>query len=338
MATRRYRKVIFIDEPHPFLSKRLPELGFDCRFMYDADRQAILESLADCFGIIVRSRIRIDRELLEGAKELAFVARLGVGVEHIDMEYAAARGIEVLTSPEGSRDTVAEHALGMLLMLMNHLGRADRQVRKGEWIRAGNRAMELKGKTVGILGYGNMGMAFARRLQGFEVRTIAYDKFKTGYGDAFAEAVDLQVLQRESDVLSMHIPYTPENHYFVNADFLAAFAKPIFLVNTARGTVLDTAALVGAMERGQVIGAALDVIEYEELSFESLKPLELPAPFQYLLRSDRTVLTPHIAGWSLESNKGHARTLAAKIAAFCGIPAADGSEGTDFSTFTKDRI
>lgn len=317
MAPGFQRKVIFIDEPHPFLSHTLPELGFDCIFMFRDDRETIVRALGDCFGMVVRSRIRLDRPFLQAAKSLAFIARLGVGVEHIDLEYAGQRGIAVLTSPEGSRDTVAEHTLGMLLMLMNNLGRADRQVRQGGWIREGNRALELKGKTVGILGYGNMGTAFARRLNGFGTRTIVYDKFKPECGDTYAEAVDLPVLQRESDILSIHIPDTPENHYFVNADFLRTFAKPIFLVNTARGTVLDTSGLVEQMEAGKVLGAALDVIEYETLSFESLKPLELPAPFQYLVRSDRTVLTPHIAGWSLESNEGHARTLVDKIKAFC---------------------
>lgn len=311
-----HRKVIFIDEPHPFLSRRLPALGFDCRFLYQAGREEILAQLYDCYGVVVRSRIRIDRAFLECAPELAFVARLGVGVEHIDLDYAAQRGIAVLTSPEGSRDTVAEHALGMLLMLMNHLGRADRQVRNGQWIRAGNRATELKGKTMGILGYGNMGTAFARRLAGFEVRTIAYDKYKSNYGDAFAEAVDLHTLWAESDVLSIHIPYMPSNHHFINGAFLDAFSKPIYLVNTARGTVLNTADLVQAMESGKVLGAALDVIEYEEMSFEALRPLELPEPFQYLMRSDRTVLAPHIAGWSFESNEGHARVLAEKIEDF----------------------
>ncbi|MFM8362710.1 MAG: NAD(P)-dependent oxidoreductase, partial [Haliscomenobacter sp.] len=229
---------------------------------------------------------------------------------------ARARGVEVLISPEGSRDTVAEHALGMLLMLMNHLGRADRQVRQGEWVRAGNRGVEIKGKTVGILGYGNMGQALAQRLAGFEARVLAYDKYKADYGNAFAEAVSLETLQAESDILSIHIPYQPENHYFVNAAFLDAFAKPIFLVNTARGTVLETAALAEALQRGKVLGAALDVIEYEELSFEKLKPLALPEPFQILLRSDRVVLTPHIAGWSFESNEGHARVIAEKIQSF----------------------
>jgi D-3-phosphoglycerate dehydrogenase len=247
---------------------------------------------------------------------LRFIARLGVGVEHIDLEAARAQGVEVLISPEGSRDTVAEHALGMLLMLMNHLGRADQQVRRGEWVRAGNRGVEIKGKTVGILGYGNMGQALAQRLAGFEARVLAYDKYKSDYGNAFAEAVSLETLQAESDILSIHIPYLPENHYFVNAAFLDAFAKPIFLVNTARGTVLETAALADALQRGKVLGAALDVIEYEELSFETLKPLALPEPFQVLLRSERVVLTPHIAGWSFESNEGHARVIAEKIQSF----------------------
>ncbi len=306
-------KVLLLDEPHPFLSQRLRELGFNCRFLYQASKEEIEAELQDCYGIVLRSRIAIDRKLLDQAPALAFVARLGVGVEHIDVAYAEQKGIRVLTSPEGSRDTVAEHALGMLLMLMNHLGRADRQVRAGQWIRAGNRATELKGKTVGILGYGNMGTAFAQRLSGLGVRVIAYDKYKSDYGDAYAEAVDVETLWRESDVLSIHIPYMTSNHHFINGPFLEAFFKPIFLVNTARGTVLHTADLVQAMESGKVLGAALDVVEYEEMSFEALRPLELPEPFQYLVRSERTVLAPHIAGWSFESNEGHARVLADKI-------------------------
>jgi D-3-phosphoglycerate dehydrogenase len=308
--------ILLLDEPHPSLILRLEAMGLRCRCMYHDSREAVLSALADAQGVVLRSRLRVDRPFLEAAPRLRFIARLGVGVEHIDLEAAHAHGVEVLTSPEGSRDTVAEHTLGMLLMLMNHLGRADQQVRRGEWVRAGNRGVEIKGKTVGILGYGNMGQALAQRLAGFEARVLAYDKYKSDYGNAFAEAVSLETLQAESDILSIHIPYMPENHYFVNAPFLDAFAKPIFLVNTARGTVLETAALADALQSGKVLGAALDVVEYEELSFEKLKPLTLPEPFQVLLRSERVVLTPHIAGWSFESNEGHARVIAEKIQSF----------------------
>ncbi len=319
-----HHQIVFIDEPHPVLTQRLVELGMDCRFLYQATRQEILAQLDHCCGIVVRSRVRIDRELLEAAPALAFVARLGVGVEHIDLECAAARGVEVFTSPEGSRDTVAEHALGMLLMLLNNLGRADRQVRAGSWIREGNRGAEIKGKTVGILGYGNMGTAFAQRLQGFEARVLAYDKYKSGYGDRFAEEADLDTFFRETDILSVHIPYMPSNHYFIDAHFLDRFAKPIYLVNTARGLVLHTQDLTERMKSGKVLGAALDVIEYEELSFEKLNPLDLPEPFQYLRQSDRAVLTPHIAGWSFESNEGHAAVLAEKIERFLNQQAHTG--------------
>lgn len=312
------RTVLFLDEGHPFLQHRLEELGYRCALHLTAPREEILALLPQVFGIAMRSRLRIDRAFLEQAEHLKFIARAGVGVEHIDLVAAAERGVEVIISPEGSRDTVSEHALGMLLMLLNNLGRADRQVRSGQWVRAGNRGVEIKGKTVGILGYGNMGSGLAQRLQGFGCEVIAYDKFKTDYGDAHAKAVDLATIFAESDILSLHIPYLPENHHLVNAAFLAQFQKPLFLVNTSRGMVLNTAAVVAAMQSGRVLGVALDVYEYEEMSFETLKPLELPEPFQYLRSVDNAVLTPHIAGWSFESNEGHARVLAGKIEAMFG--------------------
>jgi D-3-phosphoglycerate dehydrogenase len=240
-----------------------------------------------------------------------------VGTEHIDLVYAAQKGVAVFTSPEGSRDTVAEHALGMLLMLMNKLGKADREVRAGKWLREPNRGVEIKGKTVGILGYGNMGQAFARRLVGLAcAEVIAYDKFRTNYGDDYARSVGLDELQERSDILSIHIPYLPENHHFIDGPFLDRFARDIYLINTARGTVLNTAHLVERMKSGRVLGAALDVLEYEEMSFSQLDLSSLPEPFQYLRRSDQAVLSPHIAGWSFESKAGHARVLADKIAHF----------------------
>jgi D-3-phosphoglycerate dehydrogenase len=307
------RRVIFIDNTYPFLFQRLTELGFSCEAHYSTSREEILDQLSDCFGLVLRSRLRIDAEMLNKGKNLAFVARSGVGLEHIDLETAAQLGIQVLSSPEGSRDTVAEHAIGMLLMLMNNLGLADRQIREGNWVRAANRGIEIKGKTIGIIGYGNMGSAFAQKISGFGARLIAYDKFKTNYGDDLVQEVELEQIWAEADIVTLHIPYLPENHYFVDDAFLQKFKKPIYLVNTARGTVLNTADLVKNLQSGKVLGAALDVFEYEEQSFENLKPADLPEPFQYLRRANNVVLTPHLAGSSLEANEGHARVLAQKI-------------------------
>jgi D-3-phosphoglycerate dehydrogenase len=304
---------MFVDKTDPLLWEALTTQGYQCEDYSTSERSLILRDLPWFYGLIVRSRMKLDREFLSKATALKFIGRSGVGLEHIDLDYARERSILVLPSPEGSRDTVGEHTIGLLLCLMNHLARADRQVRRGEWIRAGNRATELKGKTVGIIGYGNMGTAFAQRLTGFGVRVLAYDKFKSNYGDEYAKAVDLPTLQAEADVVSLHIPFLPENHYFVNDAFLDAFAKPIFLINTARGLVLETEALVRKLQSGKVLGAALDVIEYEEMSFVHLDPKKQPDAFQYLLESDSVVLTPHIAGWSHESEKGHALALVEKI-------------------------
>lgn len=311
----RLGQVMFIDPAEELLWQSLRDMGYSCHDRMQADREAILAEIPSYDGIIIRSRLRIDRELLDKAERLRFIARSGVGTEHIDLDYAAAKGVQVLTSAEGSRDTVAEHTTGLLLMLLNNLARADRQVRNGEWIRGGNRGYELKGKTVGIIGYGNMGSAFARRLAGFDCRVIAYDRYKTSYGDAYAQEVSLEQLQAAAEIISIHIPYTPDNHYYINGPFLDAFHQPIWLINTARGLVLETAALADRLASGQVRGAALDVIEYEDQSFVHLNPASLPAPFQYLLACPQVVLTPHIAGWSYEAEAGHARVLAAKIAA-----------------------
>ena len=313
------KKIVLIDPPHPVLLRQLRELGFELLEHYQTSRAELRALLPDCEGLLVRSRLAIDQALLEVGTQLRFVARYGVGVEHIDLDYAAQRGIKVFTSPEGSRDTVGEHTIGMLLMLLNNLSRADREVKANQWRREPNRGVEIKGKTVGILGYGNMGQAFAQRLQGFGARVIAYDKYKKDYGDAFAQEVSLAELQAQADIISLHIPYEPDNHHFIDQAFLAACARPVYLINTARGTVLHTADVVAGLQSGKVLGAALDVLEYEELSFASLDLATLPAPFQYLQQADNVVLSPHIAGWSYESKKGHALTLVRKIKDFYGL-------------------
>lgn len=310
------QRVLFLDKAHPFLENRLTALGVECITDTQSPKEAIEANLAGIHGIVMRSRFSIDPVFLDKATDLRFIAREGVGVEHIATDYASSLGIQVLISPEGSRDTVAEHALGMLLCLMNNLSRAHAQVRQGEWVREKNRAVELKGKTVGILGYGNMGSAFAERLRGFGVKTLAFDKYKTAYGDEYATAASLQTLFEEADVLSLHIPYSTDNHYFVDEKFLNSFKQNIWLINTARGLVLKTDALVEALRSGKVLGAALDVLEYEETSFDRFRLDQLPPAFDYLAQADNVVLSPHIAGWSFESKEKHAQVLAGKIAAF----------------------
>jgi D-3-phosphoglycerate dehydrogenase len=307
------KKILFINEAHPVLLQRLEALGYACELDVQSTKLELERKLPDYFGVVLRSRINVDETFLKAGTNLQFVAREGVGVEHIDLEAAKDLDIEVITSPEGSMDTVAEHTMGLLLSLLNNINRANAQVKSGSWQREQNRAVELKGKTVGIIGYGNMGKSLAKRLNGFDCRVIAYDKYLTNYGDSYAEAVDLPTLQKESDIISLHIFYEEENHLLVNDEYLSAFQKAIYVINTARGLVLDTADLVKHLKTGKVKGAGLDVLEYEEQSFSVLNTEQLPEAFTYLVESDNVVLMPHIAGWSFESKQRHGEVLADKI-------------------------
>ncbi len=305
-------KILFTNPGiHPYLAQNLEKEGFDCHFDYKTPKEAL--PLSDYIGVVMKSRFNADKAFFDKAPNLKFLARVGVGYEHIDMAYAKAKGIPVLLSPEGSMDAVGEHAIGMILSLFNKLNKADKEIRAGQWLREPNRGIELKGKTVGIIGYGNMGQSIAKKLSGFEVKAIAYDKYKTGFGDSYATEVDLETLFRESDIISLHIYYEEANHYFVNKEFLAQFKKPIYLINTARGLILNTADLVEAMKDNKVLGAGLDVLEYEKQSFETFTAEHLPAPYSYLLEADNVILSPHIAGWTQESKLGHAKTLVGKI-------------------------
>lgn len=307
-------KIIFLDPAaHPFLKDALEAGGHTVEDYSTCDRAQVLQVLPQYDGLMIRSRFNVDQEMLDAAGDrLKFVARWGVGTDHIDLDYARQRGVTVFNSPEGSKHTVAEHTVGMMLMLLNYLGRADRQVRAGQWVRRENTGHELQYLTVGIIGYGNMGQMTARRLAGFGCKVIAHDRYREDYGDEYATAVSLEELQQQADVVTLHI-FLEGNHNYVDINWINAFAKSFYLINTARGQVVNTADLVAGMEANKVLGAALDVNEYEEQSFVKLKPDELPEPYQYLRRSDRTVLTPHIAGWSIEAEEGHARTLYRKI-------------------------
>ncbi|HXP50341.1 MAG TPA: 2-hydroxyacid dehydrogenase [Bacteroidia bacterium] len=307
------QKVLFIDSVHTRLQKELEAAGLVCDMQYEWDRGTIASKLPEYIGIVIRSRIKLDKELISKGTNLKFIARAGAGMENIDVEFAETKGIKCLHAPEGNRDAVGEHALGMLLALLNNICRANNEVRQGHWIREGNRGTELQGKTIGIIGYGNMGSAFAQRLKGFGVNVLAYDRYKKNFSDEFAKEAPLQELFEKADVLSLHIPLTDETRFMVDGAFLEKFRKNIYVINTARGKVLKTDGLVECMKKGKVLGACIDVLEYESLSFEGLDQNKLPEAFQYLLKSDRVILTPHIAGWTHESNEKISAVLAQKI-------------------------
>ncbi len=306
-------KVLFIDSTQPILKDRLEKAGFDCDYLPDLPVDEIIKIINKYEGIIIRSRIKLDKEILDRAVNLKFIGRVGAGMENIDVVYAESKGIKCYNSPEGNRDAVGEHALGMLLALFNNLCIANMEVRRGIWQREANRGLEIKGKTIGIIGYGNMGGAFAQRLKGFEAKVIAFDKYKRGFGNDYVSEVQLENIFKETDVLSLHVPLTTETKFMVNSDFLGKFKKSIYLINTARGKVLKTRDLVNALKNGKVLGAALDVLEYEQSSFEEIHQEKSNSDFNYLSQSNKVVLSPHIAGWTHESNIKLATFLTDKI-------------------------
>jgi len=308
-------KILAIDSNHECLNEGLRNAGFIVDEDYTSPKELIEQKIADYDGMIVRSRFPIDRSFLEKASQLKFIGRVGAGLENIDEEYAAERGIVLFNSPEGNRDSLGEHAVGMLLMLMHHLRRADNEVRNGIWKREENRGDELKGKTVGLIGYGNMGNAFARRLQGFDVEVICYDILPEK-GNEFAKQVTLQEFLESVDVISLHTPQTPETTKMIDATFIANVRKPFYFVNTARGKSVVTKDLVEAMKNKKVLGVALDVLEFEKSSFERLVASDLPEEFQYLIEADNVVLAPHIAGWTHQSKVKLAEFIRDKIIAW----------------------
>ena len=306
-------RVLITDKTHPILQQLLEEAGHTCTIHTDLTYDTLLACIADYDALVVRSKIPIDRRFLDQALHLRCIGRVGAGMETIDVDYAEQHGVRCLNSPEGNRDAVGEHATGLLLSLLDHIRRADAEVRRGLWQREANRGVELKGRTVGIIGYGNMGASFAQRLRGFECRIMAYDKYKHGFATSEVAECTLQELQAEADVVSLHVPLTDETYHMVDDAFFQALRKPVFLLNTSRGAVVDTPALVRAMEAQQVIGAGLDVIEYEDMSRDGLAAESMPPALAYLVQSDRTVLTPHVAGWTVESRYKLAAVLAQKM-------------------------
>ncbi|AZI33768.1 2-hydroxyacid dehydrogenase [Kaistella carnis] len=303
-------KILLLDKNHPLITEQLTAKAFSLVEDFTSSYDEVLAKIEGYDGIIIRSRIPVDQKFIEHAKNLKFIARVGAGMENIDVAFAQKSGIELISSPEGNRDAVAEQVLGMLLILMNRLFISSQEVKNGIWKREENRGEELLGKTVGLIGYGNMGKAVAKRLSGFGCKVIFHD-ILPNIADENATQVTLEILKKEADILSLHLPITDETHYLVNKKFISEMAKNFYFVNTARGKNVNTKDLVQAIKNGKVKGAALDVLEYEKSSFEKLDGEN--EDLQYLLNSEKVIVTPHIAGWTIESKEKLAQVIVDKI-------------------------
>jgi len=332
-------KVLFADIVHPILNKELKKLNFICENLADKNGQTVEELIHLYDGLVIRSKVNLDRNQLEKAKKLKFIARAGAGMESIDVKFAESKGIHCINAPEGNKDAVADHVIGMILTLFKNLHIADLEVKKGIWHRESNRGIELTGKTVGIIGYGFTGGEVAKRLKGFDVKVLANDKYKSGFSDNFVSEATLDQIFLEADILSLHLPLTPETRFMVDDKFFNRFKKNIYLINSSRGKVVNTGDLVKNLKTGKISGACLDVLEYESTSFERLKGLgmwtnkrgviinnlgawlmklglwQYKHPVQYLVKSKKVLLTPHIAGWSVESYKKISLILLERIKA-----------------------
>ena len=306
-------KVLFVDSVHNVLEERLLSSGFVCEHDYTSSRSEILAKISLYQGLVVRSRTPINKEFLAAATSLKFIARSGAGLENIDCEKAKELGIHLFSAPEGNRQAVGEHAIGMLLNLFNKLSTADAEVRAGKWNREENRGVELSGKTVGIIGYGNMGKAFAKCISGFNCTVLAFNNTKTDNSDTYAYESTLENIQEKADIISFHTPYNQSTHHYLDCNFIAKMAKPFYIINTARGKVVRTESLVKGLKEGAILGACLDVLEFEKASFENMFDTEIPASFQYLLDSKKVLLSPHVAGWTVESYYKLSSVLADKI-------------------------
>ena len=306
-------KILLLDKNHPLITEQLSEKGFVLEEDFSSSYEQVLEKIHLYEGIIIRSRIPLDAHFLEKAKNLKFIARVGAGMENIDIAKAQKLGIKLINSPEGNKDAVAEHVIGTLLVLMNRLFISSNEVKKGIWLREENRGEEILGKTFGIIGYGNMGKAVAKRLSGFGCKTIFYD-IKPNLSDESATQVSLQELQENADILSLHTPLTEDTLYMIDEEFISKMKKNFYFINTARGKNLKTSALVNALKSGKIKGACLDVLEYEKTSFENLEMKN--EDLEYLLNSEKAIITPHIAGWTHESKIKLAQVIVNKILAF----------------------
>jgi len=301
-------KILIIDDLHPAFKDRAVQLGYEVDDLPKITRAETMAVISQYDGIAVRTKFRIDKELIDAAPGLKFVARAGAGLDNIDEAYALDRNIRLINAPEGNRDALGEHAVGMLLSVLNNYRKADIEIRNGIWDREGSRGWELKGKTVGIIGYGFMGSSFARKLSGFEVKVLAYDKYKTGFSDEYAQECSMEEIVKHSDVLSLHIPLTSETRQMVNEEYLFHFRKNIFFINTARGEIVNTVAVLNAIKTGKILGAGLDVLEAEKFPKLSDQPW-----YNELKASPKVLLTPHVGGWTFDSYRKISEVLADKL-------------------------
>jgi len=306
-------KILIIDPVHEVLPKLLSEASYHVDIDLAKNYEHYFHLIPAYDIIIIRSGIRIDKKFINQAKKLKLIARVGAGMENIDVQYAESKKITCVNSPEGNRTAVGEQAIGMLLSLFNNLNNADQEVRQALWKREANRGIELEEKVVGIIGYGNMGSAFAQRLSGFGVKVLAYDKYKSNYSNQYAQEATMQELNQECDIVSLHLPLNEETNYLVNQEWISKFEKDFYLINTARGPIVKTDDLVNALENKKIKGACLDVLEYEKLGFENIDKNNLPEAFQYLSQSKKVILSPHIAGWTHQSNYKLSKVIADKI-------------------------
>ncbi len=306
------KKILHLDSNHPLLLQQLTDGGYINHEDYSSSKSEIESKINEYYGLVIRSRFKIDKQFIDKATNLKFIARVGAGLESIDCEYATSKNIQLIAAPEGNANAVGEHALGLILSLFNKINQANTEINQGQWNREANRGIELEGKTVGIIGYGNMGKSLAKKLQGFDCNVICHD-IKNNLGNQHATQVSLADLQQQSDVLSLHIPWSPETDKLVNQSFINQFHKAFWLINTARGKNVVTADLVTALKNGKILGAGLDVLEYEKASFEILNPNQQNSDLNYLQQAKNVILTPHIAGWTTESHQKLAQVIVDKI-------------------------
>ncbi len=306
-------KILFIESTHEVLVEMLNNKGFICDYKPEITNDEIFNIIGNYEGVITRSKIPFDKKLIDKASRLKFIGRVGSGMENIDVEYANKKKIICLNAPEGNRDAVGEHAVALLLNLFNKICIANNEVRQGIWHREENRGLEIGGKTIGIIGYGNTGSAFARKISGFGATILAYDKYKTNYSDGIITESTLNNIFEEADIISLHVPLTDETTYMVDNSFLEKFKKNIYLINTSRGKVVNTNDVANAICSGKILGTGLDVLEYEKSSFKNLHINEIPKPLKTLIESDKVILSPHVAGWTVESKYKLATVLAEKI-------------------------
>jgi D-3-phosphoglycerate dehydrogenase len=301
-------KILIVDDLHPAFKLAAEDLGFEVDDRPLIKKEEVLAILPNYIGLAIRTKFRVDQQVMDAAPNLKFVARAGAGMDNIDVAIADEKNIQLINAPEGNSDAVGEHATGLLLSLMNNFRKADIEIRNGIWDREGNRGYELKGKTVGIIGYGHMGKSFAKKLKGFEVNVLAYDKYKTGFSDDFAKEVSMEEMVKQVDVLSLHIPLTKETKQMVNDEYLMHFKRPIFFLNTARGEIVNTSSVLKGIKTGKILGAGLDVLEVEK--FPNLGATDF---YQDLIADGKLILTPHIGGWTFDSYRKISEVLAGKL-------------------------